>query len=461
MSKITTRNSSTREYECSICYETMVDNDRVICPFCNVEICEPCFQYSTTLEIKTPSCIFCKKELSLEFVLANNEHEWCKKKFMPFFENLIYEKEKMLLPDSIEPYQKMIKIRKLKKKIKQYKPTKTLWRKREIELLKGQDVTEIENQIQNRFEIENELTELTETDVKTKETTIYISNCINEECRGFITNKYECELCKTKICDECLQINNENHRCNRNDTATAREIKESSKPCPKCYVPIFKISGCNQMFCTNCKVVFDWTTLQIDNGSVHNEHYFDWISSTNNNNINIEEMACGDIETIYRIIMNKNGWSHQTIFRELYQFNRECNGEHIAAYQRKIKNKFDLYRIEYLDNKLTIEKWKKKIAVDNIYNEKIDSIIKILRMYVAVTSDLFRLYAYENIDIKDFCLQYKTFHKHFYQCLCDTNTIFGNGDSITLEIDITITEIDDLIKNQTGAFTDTTNYWLV
>jgi len=437
-----------QEYECSICYENVVDNYRVICPFCNIEICETCFQYSTTLEIKTPSCIFCKKELSLEFVLANNDHEWCKTKFIPFFENLMYEKEKMLLPDSIESYKKMIKIRELKANLKQYKSKQILTRKREIGLLKGQDVTEIENKIHNRFEIENELNELTETDFENKSnnTKIYISNCINENCRGFITNKYECELCKTKICDECLQINNENHRCNRNDTATAREIKNSSKPCPKCYVPIFKISGCNQMFCTNCKVVFDWTTMQIDNGSVHNEYYFDWISSANNDNMDIEEIACGDIETIYRIIMNKNGWSHQSLFFEVYQFNRECNGEHIDVYQRKIKNKFDLYRIEYLDNKLTIEKWKKKIAVDNIYNEKIDSIIKILRMYVTITSDLLRLYAYDNINVKEFYLQNKTFHAHFYQCLCDTNTIFGNGDSITLALDIKLKILGRLFK---------------
>ena len=134
-----------QEYECSICYENVVDNYRVICPFCNIEICETCFQYSTTLEIKTPSCILCKKELSLEFVLANNDHEWCKTKFIPFFENLMYEKEKMLLPDSIESYKKMIKIRELKANLKQYKSKQILTRKREIGLLKGQDVTEIEN----------------------------------------------------------------------------------------------------------------------------------------------------------------------------------------------------------------------------------------------------------------------------------------------------------------------------
>ena len=48
---------------------------------------------------------------------------------------------------------------------------------------------------------------------------------------------------------------------------------KDSKPCPNCYIPIFKLSGCNQMFCTNCHVVFDWISLKIDKGPVHNQHF--------------------------------------------------------------------------------------------------------------------------------------------------------------------------------------------
>ncbi|HIE82678.1 MAG TPA: hypothetical protein EYQ00_02010 [Dehalococcoidia bacterium] len=39
--------------------------------------------------------------------------------------------------------------------------------------------------------------------------------------------------------------------------------------------------------------------------------------------------------------MNKNNWSHQSLIFEVYQFNRECNGEHIDVYQRKIKNELN------------------------------------------------------------------------------------------------------------------------
>jgi len=36
-------------YICSLCDENMIDNDRIICPFCKVEICETCFQYGINI----------------------------------------------------------------------------------------------------------------------------------------------------------------------------------------------------------------------------------------------------------------------------------------------------------------------------------------------------------------------------------------------------------------------------
>ena len=57
------------EYECSLCTEKIIDNDRIICPHCSIEICESCFQYSITMEEKDPSCIYCKNPISIEFIL--------------------------------------------------------------------------------------------------------------------------------------------------------------------------------------------------------------------------------------------------------------------------------------------------------------------------------------------------------------------------------------------------------
>ena len=67
---------------------------------------------------------------------------------------------------------------------------------------------------------------------------------------------------------------NNPHVCKEENIKSAEMIKKSTKNCPKCAVPIFKISGCDQMFCTECKIAFSWKTGEIDNGVIHNPHYF-------------------------------------------------------------------------------------------------------------------------------------------------------------------------------------------
>jgi hypothetical protein len=70
------------------------------------------------------------------------------------------------------------------------------------------------------------------------------------------------------------------HVCRPENVASAKEVMSHSKPCPKCGVFIFKIDGCNQMFCTHCHTAFDWRTLAISTGAIHNPHYFAWLEST-------------------------------------------------------------------------------------------------------------------------------------------------------------------------------------
>lgn len=51
----------------------------------------------------------------------------------------------------------------------------------------------------------------------------------------------------------------------------------NTRPCPTCFVPIYKISGCDQMFCTECHAKFSWRTGKVVKGLFHNPHFFEWI----------------------------------------------------------------------------------------------------------------------------------------------------------------------------------------
>ena len=454
-------------YSCEICTNNMDFNHRVVCSFCSVEICESCFQYSITMELKTPCCIYCKKNFSLEFVLENNDTKWCRKTFIPFFENLCLEREKSYLIDTIPKYKKMVEIRELKNELKkipsdrkieanilkdfrenfQYDEkvleglTKTKLTRAKLAQIRNdknfvklltQKILDKNNQKNKLNEKINLLQDKSNKKTKEDKKVTYICNCPNQKCRGFITNEYFCEICNLEICDSCMVEKKENHICNRNDVKSANMIKESSKPCPKCYSPIFKISGCNQMFCTNCHVVFDWQTLKIDKGNVHNVHYFEWMTSQNNSaNINLDEIACGDILEIYRnlfhdLYYHDENYNNIQYVKKIFQINRVLHGEIIENIRtNSIKNNFEKYRIQYLDNKISEKIWKSRIAKDTINNESYQSLIEVFEMYVTITSDFIRQLAFKKIELEDMIKKYSKFYIFFKKSIDETLQIFG------------------------------------
>ena len=104
---------------------------------------------------------------------------------------------------------------------------------------------------------------------------------------------YECNSCHQKYCSKCLvSIPRSNiHSCHPDDVLTWNEIRENSKPCPCCGSRIFRSSGCNQMFCTNCHNNFDYSTGKILAGNIHNEHRAEWIAhGTHYTNTDISEI---------------------------------------------------------------------------------------------------------------------------------------------------------------------------
>jgi len=107
--------------------------------------------------------------------------------------------------------------------------------------------------------------------------------CAKDNCRGFLSTSYKCGLCETYTCSDCLKIkvSEEDHTCHEEDVATATLIKSQTKPCPSCGERISKIDGCDQMWCVSCHNAFSWRTGQVDNGIVHNPHFFQYQRSIN------------------------------------------------------------------------------------------------------------------------------------------------------------------------------------
>ena len=128
-------------------------------------------------------------------------------------------------------------------------------------------------------------------------------------------------MCDSHVCKKCFEIkeiketkcNGEsksskveyNHSCKEESIESFKLIKKETKPCPNCSTRIFKISGCDQMWCTQCHTTFSWITGLEVTGNIHNPHYYEW----KKNNVetvdlrNVGEVLCGGIPDL-NIISN-------------------------------------------------------------------------------------------------------------------------------------------------------------
>jgi hypothetical protein len=114
---------------------------------------------------------------------------------------------------------------------------------------------------------------------------VYVRACPEENCRGYLNTNWKCDLCEKITCRDCNVVLGMaidcTHVCEEGAKATAALLAKDTKPCPKCSEGIFKIDGCDQMWCVKCHTPFSWKTGRIET-RVHNPHYFQWMRDANN-----------------------------------------------------------------------------------------------------------------------------------------------------------------------------------
>jgi len=159
-----------------------------------------------------------------------------------------------------------------------------------------------------------------------KERKKFIMPCPADNCRGYLSSQYKCELCKLFTCPDCFEVigysKDEPHECKEDNIKSAELIKKETKGCPKCGVRIFKIEGCDQMWCTECKVAFSWNTGKIVvNGNIHNPHYYKYLQQNGLNPgtapRNPGDVICGGLIPYYSmngLVRFLNGFNLATWF---------------------------------------------------------------------------------------------------------------------------------------------------
>ena len=260
-------NMDEKKEDCMTCIETYtkVTHKKIICCYCLYPSCIKCVQRYILSQIQDPHCMNCKKIWSREFIDNQLTKQFITTELKQHRETILFEKEKNLLPETQDNVRLLYQQEEIEREIKT------------IEM-------DIERLKQTLEELERKRNEINPYQVIPRQTIQqYRIPCSTMGCRGIVEEvgsdhtRMMCGICLIVICFKCRESYADAHQCNTDTVRTITLLDKETKRCPSCMIPIFKINGCDQMWCTSCHITFDWKTGDRVKGIIHNPHYHEYI----------------------------------------------------------------------------------------------------------------------------------------------------------------------------------------
>lgn len=241
----------------------------------------------------------------------------------------------------------------------------------------------------------------------------FIMKCPDEGCRGFLSSVYKCGTCDKWTCSKCLVVigteKDGAHTCDPGTVESAKMIRAETRPCPKCGTRIFKVEGCDQMFCTmpNCNTAFSWNTGQVVAGRIHNPHYYEWLRRGGGGEAPREagDIPCGGMPHAWqlaRCVQRRLGVTpvifpidvgdSYTIIYESHRNLEEMITERLPKMPATMPQLFhrDL-DVAYLMNTITEAEWQRDMELNEAKFNRKKEIGQILQMVATAGSELFRV----------------------------------------------------------------------
>jgi hypothetical protein len=334
----------------------------------------------------------CKREWTRKFMATNFTKVFMAKKYKSHRETIIAEQQIALFPATQPEIIRIRELERIQKEIDEF--NEEIRKLVELRNLKHNQLRHV------RIHIEPAQRERRE----------FVRHCPSSECKGFLSSQWKCGICHIWCCPSCHEIKgldkNTEHTCDPNVVESVREIGSTSKNCPKCHVPIFRIEGCNQMWCTMCEVYFNWRTGEIDtSGRYHNPHAMEAMRRRNLERVAREpgDIICGreiNYQT-FRII--------DTRLKYLYALRPSClkikehierisksisqNALHIRhfimpSYRVNIEDKNLRLRIDYMMNLITLDEFKFKLQCIHKKSMKSHEIYQVFDMFMVSLTDI-------------------------------------------------------------------------
>ena len=293
---------------CNVCCEKYNKslNSKITCEFngCGFQVCKTCVRTYLLSTTNDPHCISCKNPWPQKFLIDNLNRSFIDNEYKKHKKLLLVEREISRTPELMNVVQRTKLLQESEQELEEIN-------KKYIEIRKMYNDC-VKELAEKRLEIHRIKTGEDSKEERKK----FIMPCPGTNCKGYLSTQYKCEVCKLYTCPDCFEVigyfKEEPHICNEDNLKSAEMIKKETKGCPKCGVRIFKISGCDQMWCTECKVAFSWNTGKIIiGGAIHNPHYYNYLQQNGGHGLNAPrnpgDVLCGGLIAFYNLnIMTRN-----------------------------------------------------------------------------------------------------------------------------------------------------------
>lgn len=463
------------------------NNARVTCEYCPMEACRSCydryFLENTTFKCMDTNC---GRSWTYKYILSKFTKSFVMTHIRPHIENVLFEKERQTFPEAIEKMARLETIKQdfqyiysiLKTIVTNNKKNKKQYKSERLDRELYKEVHSISNLLFekiNKINFHETITninhffmyiddntrqiydiisssdiilsgiissynleynkKLNEEDINILFVNIYdiiyVENngnkktikCHTPSCNGSLDDNWHCIMCKKTTCSSCLEERTKDHKCNPDTVKTVNLLKTDTKPCPKCKANIYKIDGCDQMWCVKCRTAFSWKTGAIET-KIHNPHYYEWRRLNMNAITNCErEINDDDI----KILDNccdcnvKYGYHPAECINKYSRFtNRLYYVMWLRAYElskydvrntNNIPYRF-IMKMNYLNKKINEKEYKKMLENEEFNKNKSIEIYDLIQMWISSQNDILlrvidsikydnNINTYDNINIYD------------------------------------------------------------
>ena len=369
--------------ECFLCIEPI--SKPIICYGCSYTTCIPCTKKYILSRNSEAHCMSpnCNIKWTLKFLLESFDKSWVtssdKQSYREHIKKISVERERSKLPETLAQI--------------------PLYREEENQNLL---LEELDTQLTCAKQRVKEIQKLIQSICirpPTKKAKIprFICPCPTDGCKGLIDSNFFCNLCEQSICRHChvLVSKEEKHECDSQMVNTVNLLKGDTKSCPKCATSIYKIDGCDQMWCTQCQTAFSWQTGQLETGVIHNPHAIKWQRKHGTLLRTNGDIPCGGLVPMWSLSTRGGGGLRGKSYRTILYIHRQIAELVYVLRANRPNHNFEDLRKNLVLNKITDDDFKQKIFLRERDNARKEENHRILSTYQVLTIERFRELAYQ------------------------------------------------------------------